>query len=173
MRNIEALRDEIPPAPEIKQYLQDFFKTDKAPRHLTDINRVVADFFGISEEAFSLTLEEAGMPGHAKSSDQTALDSRVGCIVCFDLYPNDIVKRVGPNTFEGMSGPDKEMTDSPGLRAARTRAGVSEVMVSVKILKNTEQYKNDDEGIAKALSTKWAPKLVALAIKNVNDNLTP
>jgi len=63
MRNIEALRNEIPSAPDIKQFLQDFFKTDKAARHLTVRNiEALRNDQGIEYQMGT----EVGRPRHQK-----------------------------------------------------------------------------------------------------------
>lgn len=160
---------ELPTAGEIESFLTEFFKTDKSRYYLAEINRIVADHFGISEAAYNLLTVDVGDTGtNAKSTEATVLGSRVGWVVTLNLKNKEVVKLVGVNVYESIEGPDDEMVDSSGMRAARTRAGVSFIVPSVKILRTIKRFADDEALLIAELSTKFDPKLVALAVEHVN-----
>ena len=166
----ERLLAEIPSNAQIETFLIAFFKTNKEPHYLADFNLIVADHFGLSVPAYELTTVEVGDYGtNAKSTEATVLGSRVGWVVTLSLKEQGIVKLVDVNTYESIEGKDKPLTDSPGMRAARTRAGVSDIVPSVKILRTIKRFAKDEALLISELSTKFDPKLVELAVKFVNE----
>jgi hypothetical protein len=157
----------IPCPFDIKSFLVQFFQIDGTPRYLGDYNDIVADHFGLSVEARETSVFDGGTNSHS-TGDNTELGARVGRIVSQTLVTEGIVKLVGVNTYEGINGPDSEMVDSPGMKAARTRSGVSYIIPSVKILRTIKRFADDEALLIAELSTKFDPKLVAIAVEHVN-----
>ena len=150
LENPTTLHQEIPPQADVESYLTDYFKTNHEPHYISRINEVVANFFGISEPAVNLKLETLGRTGHGNVA--TFLDTITGFAV-MELYNRKLIKRIAPNTFESISGPDtgivKDVKEKVSLRL------VSEIEVSVKILQRCTKFKDNKDAIFLALCDRF------------------
>jgi len=162
----------LPTNGEIKAFLVDFFRTDVTPRYLVEYNTIVADHFKLSQESRELRKFDEGTNAHSEG-DETELGARVGRLITQNLKKENVVKLViRENTYEGINGPDAVLKDSKGIRAAKTRAGLSEIYSSIRILRDGCRMTLDK--IETLLTnnpsgTQFDPDLIRQAIQDLKD----
>ncbi len=162
----ETLHQEIPPQSDVESFLTDYFKTTLEPHHISRILEVVADHFGVSIDAVNLKLEVLGRTGHGNTA--TFLDT-ITAFAVMELHNRKLLKRVGPNQYENIHGPDAGYVKDVKVRVSKRL--VDEIAVMVKILQNTTKFKNDKTAIFCALCDRYDdPNAIELAIDQV---LTP
>lgn len=165
-------KHKLPTNGEIKTFLVEFFRTDVTPRYLLEYNEIVANHFKLSQELRDLKQFDAGTNPHSEGDD-TELGARVGRIISQNLKKEGVVKLVlQENTYEGINGPHPVLKDSSGIRAAKTRAGLSEIYVSIRILRDGCRMTLDKiESLLtnNPTGTQFDPELIRQAIKDLKD----
>ena len=168
-KNPISLHQEIPPQADVESFLTDYFRTTNEPHYISRINEVVANFFGVSGDAVNLKLEVLGRTGHGNTA--TFLDTITGFAV-MELQNRKLLKRIAPNTFESINGPDTAMEreDRPAKIKVSLRL-VSEIEVMVKILQRVSKLKDDKIALFCALCERYDDaNAIEMAIDRV---LTP
>jgi len=150
--NPNTLHQEIPPQADIEAYLTDYFKTNHEPHYISRINEVVAAFFGVSTPAVNLKLEVLGRTGHGNTA--TFLDTITGFAV-MELHNRKLVKRIAPNTFESIAGPDKAISEPRAPKVRVSKRLVDEIVVMVKILQRVKKFQDNKTEIFCALCEKY------------------